>query len=178
VKPNINRIILLGQALTEAIAPQPSPRGWQYEAVTDVDGLLKSLHASVPQAVALTVERTQVQGMFAMLKRLAPQSLVVLATPIADQPALMAMFPDEAIEYLALPVEWARWQAILNRLARVLDLRRALRETRHRVHREAEERIETERLLAVRQIVDKMSSFVAQVTRDAQGGARYFNELP
>jgi signal transduction histidine kinase len=168
----------LGRPLIEAVIAQPRPKGWHYHEVVEIDGLLKWVQNTIPEAVALTVERSQTQGILAMLKRLAPESLVVLAAPAETLPALMAVFPDEAIEYLSLPVEGAQWRAILNRLARILNLRRQLKETRDRFHREAEERVETERLLAVRQIVDKMSSFVAQVTHDAQGGARYFNELP
>jgi PAS domain S-box-containing protein len=178
VEANTNSIILLGQGLIESVTPQPCPKGWHYLQTANMDGLLKRLNEAPPAAVALTVEAHQAQGYLALLKRLAPESLVVLASPINVLPTLMTMFPDDALEYVCLPLEWSQWQVVLNRLGRVLKLRRQLGETTARIQREAEERVETERLLAVRQIVDKMSSFVAQVTRDAQGGVRYFNELP
>lgn len=178
MESELNRIIIQGQGLIEAVLCQPSPKGWHYLPVADMDGLLKELNDEAPAAVALTVETHQARGVMALLKRLAPASLVVLASPVEAQPALMAMFPDEALEYISLPLEWAQWRAVLNRMDEVLKLRQQFNDTTTRIQREAEERVETERLLAVRQIVDKMSSFVAQVTHDAQGGARYFNEMP
>ncbi|MEJ2642325.1 MAG: PAS domain-containing protein, partial [Desulfosarcinaceae bacterium] len=174
----VNRIVLLGQNLIDTLVPQPCPRGWRYEQAADIDSLLKSLNEAAPEAIALEIDLSQAQGVLALLKRLVPQSLVVLVTPAEDQESLMATFPDEALEYIARPVTWAEWRVLLNRLARVIRLHRRLNEITVRVRREADERVETERLLAVRQIIDKMSSFVAQVTHDAQGGVRYFNELP
>jgi len=38
--------------------------------------------------------------------------------------------------------------------------------------------LETERFLAVRQIVDKLSMIIARIANNAQGGIRYFNEMP
>lgn len=174
----IYRIVLLGHDLIETVCTYPRPSGWQYQPAADFDRLLNFLHETSPEAIALETEIAQAHGILALLKRLAPESLVVLVTPAAAQATLMARFPDEAIEYLSMPMEWAQWQAMLNRLARVIGLQRQLLETKERIQRAADERVDTERLLAVRQIVDKMSSFVAQVTHDAQGGARYFNELP
>jgi PAS domain S-box-containing protein len=38
--------------------------------------------------------------------------------------------------------------------------------------------IDTERFVAVRQIVENMSSFIGSIANDVQGGIRYFNEMP
>jgi PAS domain S-box-containing protein len=40
------------------------------------------------------------------------------------------------------------------------------------------ERIETERFVAVRQLVENISSFIGQIANDVEGGVRYFNEIP
>ncbi len=40
------------------------------------------------------------------------------------------------------------------------------------------ELIETERFVAVRQIVENISSFIGQIANDVEGGVRYFNEIP
>ncbi|MFC1505144.1 PAS domain-containing protein [Thermodesulfobacteriota bacterium] len=42
----------------------------------------------------------------------------------------------------------------------------------------AAEQIASERFVAVRQIVDKMSDFVSQIASDAQGGIKFFNQMP
>ena len=38
--------------------------------------------------------------------------------------------------------------------------------------------LQTERLLTVKQLVDKLSWFIGQIANEVQGGVRYFNELP
>lgn len=63
-----------------------------------------------------------------------------------------------------------------------VDLRRRLREQPARIERRLQKRfrqqLETERLLVVKQIVDKISTFIGRIARDVEGGVRYFNEMP
>jgi signal transduction histidine kinase/DNA-binding NarL/FixJ family response regulator len=63
-----------------------------------------------------------------------------------------------------------------------IDLRRQLRqekrETARRLRRRYVKRIETERFLSVKQIVDKVSTFIGELAREVEGGVRYFNEIP
>ncbi len=65
---------------------------------------------------------------------------------------------------------------------RRLALRRRLHGPSARLDRRREritrERIENERFLAVKQIVDKLSSFIGRISRDVEGGVRYFNAMP
>ncbi len=57
-------------------------------------------------------------------------------------------------------------------------LRRKLREQRKLTTRRLAQRVETERYLTVKQIVDKLSTFIGRITREVEGGVRYFNEMP
>jgi PAS domain S-box-containing protein len=61
-------------------------------------------------------------------------------------------------------------------------LRRRLRllpaELTRRIEQQYSRRLETERFLTVKQIVDKLSTFIGQIARDVEGGVRYFNEIP
>jgi len=57
-------------------------------------------------------------------------------------------------------------------------LRELPREVTRRVEKKVTERLETERFLTVKQIVDKLSTFIGQIARDVEGGVRYFNEIP
>ena len=71
---------------------------------------------------------------------------------------------------------------VLRRMENVVHMRqkiRSLADNREPRDRDRfQEVVDTERFLAVRQIVEKMSVFISQVAGDAQGGMRYFNELP
>jgi PAS domain S-box-containing protein len=83
---------------------------------------------------------------------------------------------------LRLPAASVILQTTLRRMEIVVRLRRRVRSLSENLEARARDRvgslIETERFLAVRQIVEKMSAFIRQVASDAQGGMRYFNELP
>lgn len=77
--------------------------------------------------------------------------------------------PIQLPEIEAALARAARWQGLQMRLGAFEEIR---------ADRLTPELIETERLLGVRQIVDKMSQFIAQVAGDVHGGVKYFNELP
>jgi signal transduction histidine kinase/CheY-like chemotaxis protein len=57
-------------------------------------------------------------------------------------------------------------------------LRELPREITRRVERRWAQRLETERFITVKQIVDKLSTFIGRIARDVEGGVRYFNEMP
>jgi hypothetical protein len=94
----------------------------------------------------------------------------------------MAAFGLRGDEFLALPAAKSVLEVTLRRMETLVRLRRRVRSLSENMASRARESvrhiIETERFLAVRQIVEKMSAFISQVASDAQGGIRYFNELP
>jgi len=85
-------------------------------------------------------------------------------------------------EYLAKPLQPLDLEIALHRANAMYRLRRQVPEAdaapEEVVFRKSAERIETERFLAVRQIVDRMSAFIAQIAGEVHGGVKYFNELP
>ncbi len=94
----------------------------------------------------------------------------------------MAAFQGRVEEFISLPAHPLVLDAVLQRMETVFRLRRRVRSLSKNLESRARdsvrEIIETERFLAVRQIVEKMSAVISQVASDAQGGMRYFNELP
>ena len=114
--------------------------------------------------------------------RIRDDDIQILATTTGMPEAAMAAFKGRASEFLALPVPPLVLETVLQRMETVVRLRRRVRSLSENVESRARDSIrgliETERFLAVRQIVDKMSAFIRQVASDAQGGMRYFNELP
>ncbi len=66
----------------------------------------------------------------------------------------------------------------LERRAQRRRLRELPREVTRRVERRWAQRLETERLITVKQIVDKLSTFIGRIARDVEGGVRYVNEMP
>ncbi len=114
--------------------------------------------------------------------RLRDGSIPLLLTTLNDLKPIMATFRDRANEFLHLPEDPLILETVLRRMEHTVRLQRRIRSLSENLESRAKESmrevIETERFLAVRQIVEKMSAFIGQVARDAQGGIRYFNELP
>lgn len=105
-----------------------------------------------------------------------------LITTTEELDVVMAAFKGRADEFLSLPTNLLMLETMLRRMENTVRLQRRVRSFSENLESRAKQRvrgiIETERFLAVRQIVEKMSAFISQVARDAQGGVRYFNELP
>ena len=114
--------------------------------------------------------------------RVRDKEIQILITTTGKLETAMAAVQDRADEFVALPVVPMVLGAVLRRMEKVVRMRRRIRSLSENLESRARdsvrEIIETERFLAVRQIVEKMSAFISQVASDAQGGMRYFNELP
>jgi PAS domain S-box-containing protein len=114
--------------------------------------------------------------------RIRDDDIQILATTAGKPETAMAVFKGRVNEFLTLPSHPLVMETVLQRMETVVRLRRRVRSLSENVESRARDRIrgiiETERFLAVRQIVETMSAFISQVASDAQGGMRYFNELP
>jgi PAS domain S-box-containing protein len=113
---------------------------------------------------------------------LRDDDIQILATTTGKPETVMAAYKGRVNEFLSLPANPLVLETLLRRMETVVRLRRRVRSLSESVASRARDStrdiIETERFLAVRQIVEKMSAFISQVASDAQGGMRYFNELP
>ncbi|BBO69312.1 histidine kinase [Desulfosarcina alkanivorans] len=114
--------------------------------------------------------------------RTRDDDIQILVTAAGEVDTAMALFRGRVNEFLSLPVRPLALETVLQRMESVLRLHRRVRSLSENAPSRARDGnrglIDTERFLAVRQIVDKMSAFISQVASDAQGGMRYFNELP
>jgi len=114
--------------------------------------------------------------------RVRDKEIQILITTTGKLETAMAAFQDRADEFVVLPAPPLVLGAVLRRMEKGVRMRRRIRSLSQNLESRARdsvrEVIETERFLAVRQIVEKMSAFISQVANDAQGGMRYFNELP
>jgi PAS domain S-box-containing protein len=107
---------------------------------------------------------------------------ILLLTPAVDMPAAMTGFKGRVAEFVCSPLRPVELEVALHRVDRFNTLREDMARLRDRFDERASlmaaETVEDERFLAVRQIVDRMSEFIAQVANDVHGGVKYFNELP
>ncbi|MCU0591866.1 MAG: PAS domain-containing protein [Desulfobacterales bacterium] len=101
---------------------------------------------------------------------------------LADEPWVIEELKPIAAGFLTKPFNSHLIDVHILRACERASQRRRLREMPHGIIRRFEkkvgERLETERFLTVKQIVDKLSTFIGQIARDVEGGVRYFNEIP
>jgi signal transduction histidine kinase len=87
-----------------------------------------------------------------------------------------------AAGFIVKPFNSLLTEVLLDRAIERAALQRRLRkqpaEIARKVERQFSQRLETERFLVVKQIVDKLSTFIGRIAQDVQGGVRYFNEMP
>ena len=166
---------------TRTIAPAMVTLGYRVvSARSSVEGL-REYEAVRPAWVIASAQMPDVSEMMEAI-RLRDQTIPFLVTTAGDLKTAMTAFIDLADEFLDLPVDPLMLKAVLRRMENTVRLQRRIRSLSENLESRAKDSvrgiIETERFLAVRQIVEKMSAFISQVTRDAQGGVRYFNDLP
>ncbi|MGW8185886.1 MAG: PAS domain-containing protein, partial [Desulfobacterales bacterium] len=89
---------------------------------------------------------------------------------------------NSTADFLLRPVRPVAMDIAIRRAENVLSLQARLKRTMENLttlsEKRAAEMVDTERFLAIRQIVDRMSAFIGQVANDVHGGVKYFNELP
>jgi signal transduction histidine kinase len=69
-------------------------------------------------------------------------------------------------------------RGVMERVRLRRQLQQEKRDIARRIRRRYVKRIETERFLSVKQILDKVSTFIGELAREVEGGVRYFNEIP
>ena len=101
---------------------------------------------------------------------------------VADEPWVIEALKHLVAGFIVKPFNPLLTEVLLERAIERAALRRRLRKQPAEITRKVElqftRRLETERFLVVKQIVDKLSAFIGRIARDVEGGVRYFNEMP
>ncbi|MDM8526208.1 ATP-binding protein [Desulfococcaceae bacterium HSG8] len=106
-----------------------------------------------------------------------PDMLIMVMSRSENMDRVMNELKYQAAEFISKPVNPIALEIALNRTENFLRTRRALKECEESTEKNRE-KIETERFLTVRQVVDNISLIIAKTAKDVQGGIRYFNEMP
>lgn len=116
--------------------------------------------------------------------RLISTDVMLFAMASADRlGATMKVLKESADEFLSRPVDTLCLEIALHRAAKARHLILQVRQT-CQADRTAQtcdnvaREVANERFLVVRQIIEKMSVFIAQIASSVEGGVKYFNELP
>jgi len=155
--------------LTSALGEILPSLGWTLLPVTPQADLSTIFKDHRPTAVAVD---TDDQAGVRILKNLDttfnPLSLIAVCSA-ANRPAIRRQLKGQVYEFVNSPFDPEELEPALDRIAYVSSLTGSATE---------DQRVATERFLGIRQVIDKLSSFISMVATDVQGGIKYFNELP
>ena len=157
---------------------------WGY--VTVRTAAAQGLHCFTEQRPTIVMVNADMPGgseLIGDIRALDPDVVLVVLSAAERLPHTMRNLQHSAQEFLARPLDAVALSITLQRSRRFIELLREVRQScaQQRTRRTCENvarEVETERFLTVRQMIEKMSAFIAQVASGVEGGVKYFNELP
>ncbi len=142
---------------------------WEVVHLSGHIELPAAMQTNHPDAVIVAVEDERaIHTLEDLSCKIFPLGLVAVCLPEKIK-AVKARLEGKVYEFINRPVDPDEFETVMRRVAYASSLARRPGE---------DQRVETERFLGIRQVVDKLSSFISMVATDVQGGVKYFNELP
>ncbi len=124
----------------------------------------------------------KVQSLINEAARRFPGSRTAVLVKEKEIKNAMLRFKQSTDEFIPVPVDETHLETVLNRTVKDAELKARLRQLENNGRGFSESdishRLETERFIIVKQLVDKMSSFIGEIARDVEDGIRYFHSTP
>lgn len=176
-----NTIFVLAAAATDRRRLAAALGGSGIEIFSDAHSAVSAITGQ-PPAVVMAEEHLLSPEHLARLSSLSPPpQLVILASPGAWAAAVERL-GHAAAAFLPRDAGAGALVAAVERCLRLARLQRRSEALENGIAAKIEarlaERVDTERFLAVKQVVDKVSHFIGLLARDVEGGVEYFNQTP
>jgi PAS domain S-box-containing protein len=117
----------------------------------------------------------------AVISKDTPWGMIIGIASLENVESLWDRTSGNIVDILTKPVTLRSLKITQHRIHYQLNfckcIERSENKKQHIPQKLAFEQIETERFIAVRQIVERLTLFINQIASDVQGGIRYFNEL-
>jgi len=143
---------------------------------------LKILGQSEPTAIIVNAALPGTIELLDENKARSPQLPVIVLSDQQPFDQVMVALQSYQPYMLSLPLKRPALAIVLQQARTLYDLQHKLQATEENLEQRAQalaaEKTATERFVTVRQIADKMSDFVSQIASDAQGGIKFFNQMP
>jgi PAS domain S-box-containing protein len=157
-----------------------------YDVRTAEDGLeaLRLFRAIRPAIVLTDIKMPGMDGIELLrhIKAERPETEVIMITGHGDMDLAIESLKLEATDFVTKPINDDVLAIALKRARERIAMRGQLREytdnLKKLVRKQAARLVETERLTAVGQAIDGISSAFRGMAGDLEGGIRFFNEMP
>jgi len=110
------------------------------------------------------------------------ESEILIIAPANEIDRTIARHKSRVNEYVATPVDETALEITLNRLLEKIALTLRVKQLEHYKENHPDmnlaDLMETERFIVAKQLVDKLSFFIAQIAQDVEDGVKYFHSTP
>lgn len=175
VDPDIDRY--------EAIARLIGQWGYTVAGEIELDEAISRFEELQPDIVILNADMADGNTAVGEIRAMAPEVIIIVTTTPDNQIRLMEQLKHMADDFLAYPFAPVALEICLARATRTIELVGEVKTTcsQNRTSQSCENvarEVDSERFLAVRQMVEMISAFIADVTANAHGDVHFYNDLP
>ena len=157
-----------------------------YEVYTAENGeeALRILSEINPPIVLTDIRMPVMDGieLLRRIKQANPETEVIMVTGHGDMDLAIKSLKYEATDFITKPIKDEVLEIALKRALERISMRRQLKDyTEHLedlVREKSAKLVEAERLIAVGQVVEGLSSAMRNIVEDLESGLTYFNEMP
>ena len=157
-----------------------------YQVLTAEDGLeaLDVFRRHKPEIVLTDIKMPGMDGIALLqtIKQESPDTEVIMITGHGDMELAIRSLKHEATDFVTKPINDDVLEIALKRAHEKIAMRRQLRQYTENleelVQRQSARLVEVERLTAVGQAVEGLSSAFRDIAGDLDSGLSYFNEMP
>ncbi|UCF01882.1 MAG: response regulator [Deltaproteobacteria bacterium] len=157
-----------------------------YEVYTAENGeeALRIIEEITPPIVLTDIRMPVMDGieLLRKIKQEDPETEVIMITGHGDMDLAIKSLKHEATDFITKPIKDEVLEIALKRANERISMRRQLREyTEHLedlVREKSAKLIKAERLIAVGQVVEGLSSAMKNIVEDLESGLTFFNEMP
>jgi YesN/AraC family two-component response regulator len=161
-----------------------SDLGYKVHTAENGEEALRVFEKMRPSIVLTDIRMPGMDGI-ELLRRIKvqhPETEVILITGHGDMDLAIKSLKLEATDFITKPINDELLEIALKRAHERISSRQKIKEyaeNLERLVREQSERlVKAERLIAVEQVAERLSSAMKNITKDVEGGLTYFNELP
>jgi PAS domain S-box-containing protein len=157
-----------------------------YEVLTAENGeqALQLFRKYRPPIVMTDIKMPGIDGitLLQQIKSELPDTEVIMITGHGDMDLAIKSLQLQAIDFVTKPINDEVLEIALNRATEKIAMREQLRQYTENLESLIEEQsaklVKTERLAAVGQTIEGLSTAIKGIAGDLEGGIRYFNEMP
>jgi PAS domain S-box-containing protein len=157
-----------------------------YEVYTAENGeeALRIIEEITPPIVLTDIRMPVMDGieLLRKIKQEDPETEVIMITGHGDMDLAIKSLKHEATDFITKPIKDEVLEIALKRANERISMRRQLKEyTEHLedlVREKSAKLIKAERLIAVGQVVEGLSSAMKNIVEDLESGLTFFNEMP